>query len=121
VQPGEAVLILGGAGSVGSAAVQIAGHLGAVVSTGSSAANLELLRRLGAAHPFDYRRQEFTHNGARYGVFMKTVGASTFGEACHALRPGGLCLAIAADLPAMIAGLRKGPGGQRPLGGPAPD
>ncbi len=33
----------------------------------------EVLVRLGAAHPFDYRRQEFTHDRARYGVIMKTA------------------------------------------------
>ena len=121
VQAGQSVLILGGAGSVGSAAVQIAKHLGAVVSTTSSAANLDLLRRLGADHTLDYRTQEFTHGGAHYDVIMDTVGASTFGEACKVLRPGGLYLAIAADLSGMLAGFRKGPQGQRQLGGPAPE
>ena len=36
----------------------------------------EVLIRFGAAHPFDYRRQEFTHGGARYGVIMKTASLS---------------------------------------------
>jgi len=36
----------------------------------------EVLVRLGAAHPFDYRRQEFTHDRARYGVIMKTASPS---------------------------------------------
>ena len=35
-----------------------------------------MLVRLGAAHPFDYRRQEFTHGSARYGVIMKTASPS---------------------------------------------
>ncbi len=121
VRPGHSVLILGGAGAVGSAAVQIAKHLGAVVSTTSSAANLELLRSLGADHTLDYRTQDFTHDGPRYDVIMDTVGASTFGQTCKALRPGGLYLAIAADLPGMLAGLRQGPQGQRQLTGPAPE
>lgn len=121
VQPGQSVLILGGAGSVGSAAVQIARHLGAVVSTTSSAANLDFLRSLGAAQTLDYHTHDFAREGLRYDVIMDTVGASTFGDACQTLRPGGLYLAVAADLPAMIAGLRKGPEGQRQLGGPAPE
>eukprot|EP01034_Spumella_vulgaris_P002339 gene2339-3041_t len=37
LQPGESVLILGGAGAVGSAAVQLARHFGATVSATSSA------------------------------------------------------------------------------------
>ena len=36
-----------------------------------------LPRRLNcAAHRFDYRRQEFTHDGARYGVIMKAASSS---------------------------------------------
>lgn len=121
LQPGESVLILGGAGAVGSAAVQLARHFGATVSATSSAANLDLLRQLGAAHTFDYREHDYSHDGPRYDVVMDTVGASTFAAACQALRPGGRYLAIAADLPAMLAGLRKGPQGQRQLSGPAPE
>ena len=33
----------------------------------------EVLRRLGAAPPFDYRSQELSHDGARYGVIMKAA------------------------------------------------
>jgi NADPH:quinone reductase-like Zn-dependent oxidoreductase len=121
LQPGQSVLILGGAGSVGSASVQIAKHLGAVVSTTSSAANFDLLRSLGAIRTLDYRTEDFTHAGPLYDVIMDTVGASSFGEACRALRSGGLYLAIAADLSDMLTGLRQGPQGQRQLGGPAPE
>jgi hypothetical protein len=32
-----------------------------------------VLVRLGAAHPFDYRRQECTDDRARHGVIMKTA------------------------------------------------
>lgn len=121
VQPGQSVLILGGAGAVGSAAIQLAKHLGASVSSTCSAANLDLLGRLGADHPLDYRVHDFTAGGPRYDHIMDTVGASTFAEACRALRPGGCYLAVAADLPGMLAGLRRGPQGQRQLSGPAPE
>ena len=46
---------------------------GRAVSFGDRA----LPRRLNcAAHRFDYRRQEFTHDGARYGVIMKAASSS---------------------------------------------
>ena len=35
-----------------------------------------VLIRFGAAHPFDYRPQEFTHDRARYGVIIKTASLS---------------------------------------------
>ena len=49
VHAGDWVLVIGGASGVGSAAIQIAKHLGArVISTGSTEAKRELARRLGA-------------------------------------------------------------------------
>jgi NADPH:quinone reductase-like Zn-dependent oxidoreductase len=121
LQPGQSVLILGGAGAVGSAAIQLAKHLGASVSATGSTANLDLLRALGADHSLDYRAHDFSAGGPRYDHILDTVGATTFGPACRALRPGGCYLAVAADLPGLLAGLRRGPQGQRQLSGPAPE
>ena len=54
VRPGDWVLAIGGASGVGSAAIQIAKHLGArVISTGSTEAKRELARRLGAEFVVD--------------------------------------------------------------------
>jgi NADPH:quinone reductase-like Zn-dependent oxidoreductase len=121
LKPGQSLLILGAAGSVGSAAVQIARHFGADVTTTSSAANHELLRSLGAARCLDYHTQDFSREEQRYDVILDTVGASHFRHACPSLRPGGRYLAVAGDLPGMIAGLRAGPDGKRQLSGPAPE
>ncbi|PHX86377.1 MAG: hypothetical protein CK538_03020 [Opitutia bacterium] len=114
------MLILGGAGSVGSAAVQIASHLGAVVSTTSSAANLELLRRLGAAVPLRLPQAGIRPRRCPLRRHHENRRANTFGEAYHALRPSGLYLAIAADLSGMLAGFRLGPKGRLQFGGLAP-
>ena len=54
VKPGQQVLIMGGASGVGSAAIQIAKGLGAVViATGSTEAKREFSLRLGADHAVD--------------------------------------------------------------------
>jgi NADPH:quinone reductase-like Zn-dependent oxidoreductase len=58
--PGQSVLIVGGSGGVGVYAIQIARHLGAEVTAVASAANLELMRDLGAAHVVDYRAEDVT-------------------------------------------------------------
>jgi len=120
LQPGQSILILGGAGSVGSAAVQIARHMGAQISTTSSASNHALLQSLGAIHTLDYQSSDYTKTGP-YDIIMDTVGASNFRSACRALKPGGQYLAVAGDLPGMLGGLRKGPQGQRQRSGPAPE
>ncbi len=55
LQPGETVLILGAAGGVGTAAIQIAKAMGArVIAAASSAEKLALCARLGADHTVDY-------------------------------------------------------------------
>jgi NADPH:quinone reductase-like Zn-dependent oxidoreductase len=54
VRPGDWVLAIGGASGVGSAAIQIAKHLGArVISTGSTEAKRSLARHLGAEFVLD--------------------------------------------------------------------
>ena len=47
-QPGETILIQGGAGGVASFAIQLAKHIGARVITTTSAANVDYVRSLGA-------------------------------------------------------------------------
>src|SRR5690606_33327619 len=60
LQPGEPLLVLGAAGGVGLAAVQLGKLMGAtVIACASSAEKLELCRAHGADHLVDYRRENF--------------------------------------------------------------
>jgi NADPH:quinone reductase-like Zn-dependent oxidoreductase len=54
IEPGTRVLVHGGAGGVGSAAVQIAKHKGAWVATTCSTGNVDFCRSLGADEVVDY-------------------------------------------------------------------
>lgn len=55
LQPGETLLVLGAAGGVGLAAIEIGKVLGArVIAAASSAQKLELCKRVGADHLIDY-------------------------------------------------------------------
>ena len=59
LRPGETVLVLGAAGGVGTAAVELAKLLGArVIAAASSPDRLELCRRLGADDVVDYARED---------------------------------------------------------------
>jgi NADPH2:quinone reductase len=59
LKAGETVLVLGAAGGVGSAAVQIAKAAGArVIAAASSPEKLAFCRRLGADEAFDYTRED---------------------------------------------------------------
>ena len=86
---GEKVLILGAAGSLGSAAVQIAAAMGAEVSGTCSARNAELVASLGATHVIDYTQEDFAERDERYDVIYDTLGVSSFGQSKSALTRSG--------------------------------
>lgn len=89
VKPGEKILILGGSGSLGTAAVQFAVALGAEVTATSSARNLDLLKSLGAAHAIDYGAINPLKTGHDYDVIFDTLGVSSFTSAKPALTAHG--------------------------------
>lgn len=93
VRPGESVLIVGAGGSIGTAAVQIACHLGAEVTAVDRGDKLEMLRNIGAVHVLDYTREDFTQAGPVYDVIFDVVGKRSFAESLRALKPGGRYLA----------------------------
>jgi len=86
---GDRVLILGGSGSLGSAAVQIAATMGVHVTATCGSENAELVARLGAHHVIDYRSADPFAARASYDVVYDTVGVASFRAAAPALRPGG--------------------------------
>ncbi len=96
LRPGETLLVHGGAGGVGLAALQYARHLGArVIATAGTPAKRDLLRALGVTHVFDSRTLDFAEQvrGATGGHGVDVVLNSLSGEAItrglEALRPGG--------------------------------
>jgi NADPH:quinone reductase-like Zn-dependent oxidoreductase len=74
IGPGSAVLVYGASGAIGSAAVQLARHLGAEVTAFAGARNLELVRSLGAAEVFDYRQHDLGSTGRQYDLIFDAVG-----------------------------------------------
>ncbi len=60
LQPGETLLVHAGAGGVGSAAIQLGKAAGAtVIATAGSDEKVEVCKRLGADHAFNYKTQDF--------------------------------------------------------------
>ena len=92
VKPDMHVLINGGSGSVGTAAIQLAKYLGAEVTGVASTANQELMRTLGADHVIDYTRTDIAAERDRYDVFFDVSGKAAFGQVTDALRDGGIYL-----------------------------
>jgi len=118
LRPGQQILVNGASGSVGSAAVQIAKYLGAEVTGVCSAANVSLVKSLGADHVIDYTREDFTRGGQVYDIVFDTVGKTSLARCRKALRPGGLFLASAGGLPEFVQMLWTSlVGGQKVLAG----
>ncbi len=108
IKPGDAVLVNGASGAVGSAAVQVAKHFGAVVTAVTSAGNAELVRSLGADQVIDYRETDFAAGGACYDVIFECVGNAPFERAGGALKPGGTLLLVIVDLKGMLNAKKNG-------------
>jgi NADPH:quinone reductase-like Zn-dependent oxidoreductase len=89
VRPGQAVLVTGASGGVGSFAVQIAKAIGAEVTGVCSTRNVDLVRSLGADHVVDYTVSDFTRTGKRYDVILDNVEAQPLAAVRRALTPTG--------------------------------
>ncbi|MDF5712237.1 MAG: NAD(P)-dependent alcohol dehydrogenase [Nostoc sp. S4] len=90
IQSGQAVLINGAAGGVGSFAVQIASALGAVVTGVSSSKNLDLVKSLGAERVIDYKQQDFTKDTTQYDIIFDAVGKRSLSQTKKVLKPNGV-------------------------------
>ena len=92
IQPKQKVLINGASGGIGSAAVQIAKHLGAEVTGVCGTPRLEFVKSLGADHVLDYTKQDFTQNGKMYDLIFDILGKSSFSRCRNSLKPEGIHL-----------------------------
>ena len=95
IRPGQKVLIYGASGSVGTYAVQIAKHMGAIVTGVCSAANLEMVSSLGAARVMDYRKEDFAGSDEKYDAIFDAVDKIPSSRARGALKEDGVHLNVA--------------------------
>ncbi len=95
LHPAESVLIHGGAGGVGSIAIQLAKAMGATVYTTCRSNDLEFVRQLGADHAIDFTDknyiQEIADLTGRQGVnvVLDTIGGLTLSQSPHVLADAG--------------------------------
>ena len=89
---GQDVLVNGGTGAIGSAAVQLLKSLGAHVTAVCSTEQVALVERLGADRVIDYRATDFTTDEQTYDVVFDAAGKSSFGRCKRLLKPKGIYL-----------------------------
>ncbi len=96
LRPGQAVLINGASGGVGTFAVQIAKALGADVTAVCSTANVELVRSLGADRVIDYTREDFTRDARRYDLIVDNAGNRSLLAMRRVMAPDGRLVVVGA-------------------------
>ncbi len=90
LRAGQSVLIHAGAGIVGGFAIQLAKLAGARIIATASAANIDLVRSLGADRVIDYRNQDFAAEVKDLDVVLDTMGGETRARSWGVLRRGGV-------------------------------
>jgi len=90
VQPGQHVLVNGATGAIGSAAVQLLKHFGAIVTAVCNTKNVDLVRNLGADTVIDYQKEDFTKTGLKFDFIFDAVGKSSFGQCKPLLTDNGI-------------------------------
>ena len=102
VQPGNHVLVHGGAGGVGAFAVQIAKALGARVTATASAGDIEYVRSLGADVVIDYKATPFEEVVSDVDVVLDPIGGRTAEASLDVLNDGGSLISLAGPPPVTL-------------------
>ncbi len=103
LRKGQKVLIHAGSGGVGTAAIQLAKHLGAHVATTTSTGNVDLVKSLGADVVIDYKVDDFEKVLQDYDVVLNSLGKDTLAKSLTMLKPGGRLISISGPPDAKFA------------------
>ena len=91
---GQKILIHGGAGGIGSIAIQIAKSIGAFVATTVSAKDRNFVKELGADVIIDYHTQNFEEELKDFDAVFDTAGGETTDKSFKVLRNGGTLVSL---------------------------
>lgn len=94
--PGSRVFIPGGAGGVGTFAIQIAKWLGAEVITTASPRGFDLVKWLGADVVIDYTTQAFEDQVRDVDGVFDLLGGETLNKSFGVVKRGGIVVSVAA-------------------------
>jgi NADPH:quinone reductase-like Zn-dependent oxidoreductase len=90
VKSGQNVLVNGGTGAIGSAAVQLLKYFGANVTAVCDTKNVKLVKSLGADAVIDYLTTDFTKTNQRYDFIFDAVGKSSYAKCKKILNETGI-------------------------------
>jgi len=94
ISSGQKVFIHGGAGGIGTLAIQIAKQLGAEVTTTASKEDSGYVKELGADMVIDYENEKFEDMAKDYDAVFDTIGGDTYVASFQVLRKGGIIVSM---------------------------
>lgn len=89
IQKGQEVCILGSSGGVGTIAIQLARHFGAVITAVCSTQNVEQSQLLGADRVIDYSKEDFAVGNRKYDLIIAVNGNYSLLKCRKALKADG--------------------------------
>jgi NADPH:quinone reductase-like Zn-dependent oxidoreductase len=90
VKAGDRILINGGTGAIGNAALQLLKHLGVHVTVTCEAEYVSLLKARGADRVIDYLQEDFTTLEEKFPYIFDAVGKSSFQKCKPLLEERGI-------------------------------
>lgn len=91
---GQKILIHGGAGGIGSIAIQLAKLIGAYISTTANVNDKQFVQGLGADQTIDYNSQKFEDLLHDYDAVFDTIGGDTYKRSFKVLKKGGTIISM---------------------------
>lgn len=104
IKADDNVMLNGGTGAIGSAALQMLKAMGVTVTATCRTQHIDLVKTMGADRVIDYLQSDFTQDEEQYDYVFDAVGKSTYGKCKRLLKPKGVY--ISSEL---------GPGAQNPF------
>jgi len=90
----QKILIHGGAGGIGSIAIQLAKHIGAYVSTTVDINDNQFVQELGADQTIDYKSQKFEDLLHDYDAVYDTIGGDNYKRSFKVLKKDGIIISM---------------------------
>jgi NADPH:quinone reductase-like Zn-dependent oxidoreductase len=94
LKSGQKILIHGGAGGIGSAAIQLAKSKGAYVAATASEESKEFVKNLGADEVIDYKNEKFEEKLHDFDAVFDTVGGEIMDRSFSVLKKGGVFVSM---------------------------
>lgn len=97
LKKGQKILIHGGAGGIGSIAVQVAKAVGAYVVTTASGDDKDFVKGLGADDVIDYKTEDFADKVRGFDAVFDTAGGETTNKSFGVVKGGGIVVWMAGE------------------------